>query len=180
MSERCYYKVENTNSILFKRTNEFLDMEEQLRKKQEETVEAHVPNFSLYRGERGFNRIVKYIGFVFVDQDNIDHKVWNTKEVEGKMLSTPNRRTKVGRAMEDFLNSFKRTSCLDVDSLLGIDMKSPTGSFYLPNIFRYNGCVYIIIDTQFREVFEEKNSDVIEITLGEINKAIDEYNLSIK
>lgn len=155
-------------------------MEEQLRKKQKETIEAHVPKFSLYRGERGSNRIVRYTGFVFVDQDSIDHKVWNTKEVEGKMLSTPNRRTKVGRAMEDFLNSFKRTSCFDVDDLLGINMEFPTGSFFSTNLFRYNGCIYIIIDTQFREVFEKKNSDAIEITLGEINKAIDEYNLSIK
>ena len=180
MSERCYYKVENTNSILFKRTNEFLDMEKQLRIKQKETVEAQIPKFSLYRGERGFTRIVRYTGFAFVDQGNIDPKVWNTKEVEGKMLSTPNRRTKVGRAMEDFLKSFKRTTCWDVDGLLGIDMKSPTGSFFPADLFRYNGCVYIIIDTQFREVFEEKNSDAIEITYGEIQTAISEYNKSIK
>lgn len=180
MSERCYYKVENTNSALFKKTNEFLDMEKQLRIKQKETVEAQIPKFSLYRGERGFTRIVRYTGFVFVDQDNIDPKVWNTKEVEGKMLSTPNRRTKVGRAMEDFLKSFKRTTCWDVDGLLGIDMKSPTGSFFPADLFRYNGCVYIIIDTQFREVFEEKNSDAIEITYGEIQTAISEYNKSIK
>lgn len=87
MSERCYYKVDNTNSILFKRTNEFLDMEEQLRKKQKETIEAHIPKFSLYRGERGFTRIFRYTGFVFVDQDNIDAKVWNTKEVGGVKCS---------------------------------------------------------------------------------------------
>lgn len=180
MSERCYYKVDNTNSILFKRTNEFLDMEEQLRKKQKETIEAHIPKFSLYRGERGFTRIFRYTGFVFVDQDNIDAKVWNTKEVEGKMLSTPNRRTKAGRAMEDFLKSFRRTTSWDVDNLLGIDMKFLTGSFFPANLFRYNGCVYIIIDTQFRKVFEEKNSDAIEITYGEIQTAISEYNNSIK
>lgn len=180
MSERCYYKVENTNSILFKRTNEFLDMEEQLSKKQKETIEARIPKFSLYQGERGFTRIVRYTGFVFVDQDNIDPKVWNTKEVEGKMLSTPNRRTKVGRAMEDFLKSFKRTTCWDVDDLLGIEKKSLIGSFFPANLFRYNGYVYIIIDTQFREVFEGKNSDAKEITYGEIQTAISEYNKSIK
>lgn len=83
MSERCYYKVDNANSILFKKTNEFLDMEEQLRKKKKETIEAQIPKFSLYRGVKGFTRIVRYIGFVFVDQDNIDPKVWNTKEFEG-------------------------------------------------------------------------------------------------
>lgn len=180
MSERCYYKVDNANSILFKKTNEFLDMEEQLRKKQKETIEAKIPKFSIYRGEKGITRIVRYTVFVFVDQENINSKVWNTKEVEGKMLSTPNRRTKSGRAMEDFLKSFRRTTCWDVDRLLGIEMKSLTGSFFPVNLFRYNGCVYIIIDTQFREVFELKNSDAIEITYGEIKTAISEYNNSIK
>lgn len=180
MSKRCYYKVEDTNSILFKKANEFLDMEEQLRQKQKETIEALIPKFSLYRGERVFTRIVRYTGFVFVDQDNIDPKIWNTKEVEGKMLSTPNRRTKVGRKMDDFLKSFKRTTFWDVDSLLGIEIRSFAGIFFPSNLFRYNGCVYIIIDTQFREVFEEKNSDAIEITYGEIQTAISEYNKSIK
>lgn len=38
-------------------------------------------------------------------------KVWKTKEQDGYMLSTPNRRTKAGREMENFLANFKRTDC---------------------------------------------------------------------
>ena len=101
MSERCYYKVEDINSELFKNASEFLNMEQELIDIQKKAVEEKVPKFSHYRSRRGFTRIGQYAGFVFDDQENIDKKVWKTKEVEGKMLSTPNLRTKVGKEMEE-------------------------------------------------------------------------------
>lgn len=176
MSERCFYKIEQKEDGLFKKANEFLDMEEELRNTQKNAIESKIPEFSKYQGESGFHRIVRYNGFVFDDQENIDPKVWNTKEVDGKMLSTPNRRTKVGRAMDEFLRSFKRTTCWDVDRLLGIDKTRIVGSFYPANLFRHNDCIYIIIDSQYCNDFERNNPDAIEITYSEMMKAIDSYN----
>ena len=170
--EPIYYKVENKDSELFKRAHVFLAMEEELREIQRKTIESKLPKFSKYQFLKGFNRIVQYTGFVFDDKENIDPKVWKTKE----MLSTPNRRTKVGRAMEEFLRSFKRTSVWDVNTILAIDEKSLYGSFYPANLFEFNECIYIIIDSRFRDIFEKNNTDIIEITNGEIKKAIDEYN----
>ena len=176
MSERCFYKIERKEGGLFKKANEFLDMEEELRNTQKNAIESQLPKFSKYQGERGFNRILRYKGFVFDDQENIDPKVWNTKEVDGKMLSTPNRRTKVGKAMDEFLRSFKKTTCWDVDRLLGIDNTRVNGSFCPANLFRYNDCIYVLIDSQFRNDFEINNPDAAEITYGEMMKAIDSYN----
>lgn len=174
-SERLYYKVENKDSDLFKRANEFLAMEEKLREIQRNTIESQLPKFSKCKGKIGFDRIVRYTGFVFDDKESIDPKVWKTKEENGEMLSTPNLRTKVGRAMNKFLGSFKRTNVWDVDRLLAIDEKPIYGSFYIAKLFEFNDRIYIIIDSQLRDVFEKNNTDIIEITNGEMTKAIDDY-----
>lgn len=174
--ERIYYKVENKDSALYKKAKEFLAMEEKLRETQREAIESKVPKFSKYKGRKGFNRIVRYTGFVFDDKENIDPKVWKTKEENGEMLSTPNLRTKVGREMNEFLISFTTTTAWDVDRLLAIDEKSLCGNFYPANLFEFNECLYIIIDSQFRDIFEKNNTDIIEITNGEMTKAVDDYN----
>ena len=175
-SVQLYYKVENKDSDLFKRANEFLAMEEKLREVQRQALESQIPEFSKFKGRKGFNRIEQYIGFVFDDKENIDPKVWKTKEENGVMLSTPNLRTKVGKAMNKFLRSFQRTTVWDVDRLLAIDIETLYGSFYQANLFEFNNRIYIIIDSQFRDVFEKNNTDIIEITNGEITKVIDDYN----
>lgn len=175
-SEQLYYKVENKDSDLFKRANEFLAMEEKLREIQRNAIESKVPKFSKCKARKGFNRIVRYIGFVFDDKESIDPKVWKTTVEDGEMLSTPNLRTKVGRAMDDFLRSFKRTDIFDLHRLLAIGEKNICGSFYFANLFEFNNRIYIIIDSQFRDVFEKNNTDIIEITNGEMTKAIDDYN----
>lgn len=174
--ERCYYKVENTDCDLFKKASEFLDMENELISSQKKAVEEKLPKFSHYQYSKGFNRVLRYDGFVFEDQENIDKKVWRTKEVDGKMLSVPNLRTKVGKKMKEFLNSFKRTTCWDVDRLLNIEKKSVCGSFYQNTLFKNNDVVYILIDSKYRDIFEQENVGFKEITYGEMEKAIDEYN----
>lgn len=175
-SEQLYYKVENKDSDLYKKAKEFLTMEEKLRETQRKTIESQLPKFSKYKGRKGFYRIVQYTGFVFDDTESIDPKVWKTKEENGEMLSTPNLRTKVGKAMNEFLRSFQRTDVFDLHRLLAIGEKYICGSFYNANLFEFNNRIYIIIDSQFRDEFEKNNMDVIEITNGEMTKAIDDYN----
>lgn len=175
MTERCYYKVENTDSDLFKKSSAFLDMEEELINVQKQAIEKKVPNFSYYRGSRGFNRVIRYLGFVFEDQENIDKKVWKTKGVDGKMLSIPNLRTKAGKEMEEFLSSFKRTTCWDVDRLLCLEKKRIYGKFFAATLFRNNGIIYILLDSQYRDIFEQENDGYEEITYGEMEKAVNEY-----
>ena len=176
MSQRVYYKVTDTECDLYKKSSEFLVMEEELRKTQREAVEACVPKFTTYRGERGFNRIIRYKGFVFENVDDIDQKTWVTKLVDGKMCSTPNKRTKAGKAMDQFLREFKRTTCWDVDRLLNIEKQSLHGSFYPADLFKHNDTIYIFLDSQYRKTFEAENDGFVEITLGEMERAIEDYN----
>lgn len=177
--ERSYYKVTYQSCELFKKASEFLAMENQLRANQKKAIEERVPKFTTYRGERGFNRILRYMGFVFENVDDIDPKTWVTKLVDGKMCSTPNKRTKAGKAMDKFLREFKRTTCWDVDRLLNIEKQSINGSFYPADLFQHNDTIYIFIDSQYRKTFEAENDGFIEITLGEMEKAIDDYNNSL-
>ena len=179
-TERLYYKIENKDSDLFKKANEFLAMEDKLRETQRKAIESKVPKFSKFKWSKGFNRIVRYIGFVFYENESIDPKVWKTKEENGEMLSTPNLRTKVGRAMDEFLRSFKRTNVWDIDRLLAIDEKTLYGSFYPADLFIFDERIYIIIDSQFRDVFEKNNTDIIEITNGEMSKVVDDFNKHCK
>lgn len=176
MSERCFYKVENKQSALFKKASDFLTKEENLRNMQKETIVAKLPKFSKYKTERGFNRIPIYKGFVFENPENLDPKVWNTKKENGMMVSFPNPRTKAGKEMKKFLLSFERTDIWDLDRVLGIDKFSINGEFYQSNMFKHKDCVYIFIDSQYREEFEKNNTDLIEITYGEMKGAIDSYN----
>ena len=78
--------------------------------------------------------------------------------------------------MRRFLDSFKTTTTWDVDRLLGIEKESVFERFYPANIFKFNGRIYIFIDSQFREEFEKNNTGIIEITHGEMAKAINDYN----
>ena len=50
--EQIYYKVENKDNDLFKRANEFIAMEENLREIQKKTIESQLPKFSKYKGEK--------------------------------------------------------------------------------------------------------------------------------
>ena len=45
-SVQLYYKVKNKDSDLYKRANEFLAMEENLREIQKKTIESQLPKFS--------------------------------------------------------------------------------------------------------------------------------------
>lgn len=83
---------------------------------------------------------------------------------------------KAGKAMDQFLREFKRTTCWDVDRLLNIEKQSINGSFYPADLFKHNDTIYLLIDTQHRKMFEENNPDAVEITYGEMEKAIEEYN----
>lgn len=170
-----YYKVTDKESELYKKANKFLNMEQEFRNTQNAAVKAKVPSFTLCQTETGFNRIAKYVGFVFEDQDNIDKKVWSTKTVDGKPISYPNKRTKAGKEMAEFLENFKRTNCWDVDTLLNIQKTSKFRSFYPANLFKHNDCIYIMIDARFHNDFEKNNADAVEITTGEMDKAIDDY-----
>ena len=68
------------------------------------------------------------------------------------------------------------TNCWDVDRLLNIEKQSLHGSFYPADLFKHNDTIYILIDSQYRKTFEENNPDAVEITCGEMDKAINDYN----
>lgn len=176
---RVFYKVIDSSSELYRKCNDFLKMENDLREAQKNAIRERVPEFKTYYGERGFNRIHKYTGFVFEHVYDIDSKVWTTKMVNGRMLSKPNTRTKAGRAMRDFLSSFNRTTCWDVDELLSIKVVANGESYYMTDLFKHNDCIYICVDVKWHKSFEANNKDFIEITYGEMEHAISEYNNNV-
>ena len=173
---RSYYKVIDQSCKLFKDCSEFLNHEAELRKEQMEAIEARVPKFEKYRGTKGFDRIVTFTGFVFDKPEELDPKEWKTELVDGYLLSTANKRTKKGKELIKFLRSFEHTNCWDVDRLLNIEKQSLNGSFYPADLFKHNDTIYIFIDSQYRKTFEAENDGFVEITIGEMELAIEDYN----
>lgn len=176
---RVFYKVLDPSSELYRKCDDFLTMENDLLEAQKNAIHERVPEFKTYYSERGFNRTPQYVGFVFEHVYDIDSKVWTTKMVDGKMLSKPNIRTKAGRAMRDFLSAFKRTTCWDVDELLSIKVVANGESYSPAELFKQNDCIYIWIDVKWHKSFEDNNKNFIEITYGEMEQAISEYNNNV-
>lgn len=174
--ETSYYKVIDQSCKLFKDCSEFLNYEAELRKTQKEAIEARVPKFKKYRYTKGFDRITTYTGFMFDNPEELDSKEWKTELVDGYLLSTPNKRTKKGKELIKFLRSFEHTNCWDVDRLLNIEKQQLLGSFYPADLFKHNDTIYIFIDSKYRKMFEAENDGFIEITLGEMERVIEDYN----
>ena len=174
--ERSYYKVIDQSCKLFKDCSEFLNHEAELRKEQMEAIEARVPKFEKYRGTKGFDRIVTFTGFVFDKPEELDPKEWKTELVDGYLLSTAKKCTQQGKELSKFLRSFEHTNCWDVDRLLNIEKQSLNGSFYPADLFKHNDTIYIFIDSQYRKTFEAENDGFVEITIGEMELAIEDYN----
>jgi hypothetical protein len=108
--------------------------------------------------------VTEYAGLVFAKPDKVDLKVWKAnKEHDG--LFEPNRRTKVGREMSEFLlnglQGNKFTNLLDA-----LKMDFPHGRFSFPWM---EICGEVIILFLHGEP-EIKDKNVIEITKREFDE----------
>jgi hypothetical protein len=160
-----YYKIVNKESEVYKKLHEMrleeLEMEE-LNKDaiiQETGLEWEI--YLGHSGQQNFNRVTEYSGFAFKDPEEVDTKVWK-RHPDHKDIFIPNRKTKLGREMSQFLcNGLKGHSFSIVFKLLGISY--PCGRFTFPYVEICGNIIILYLGD--RQIPNDEN--IIEITSKE-------------
>lgn len=166
-----YYKIENKESEVYKKLYEMRTHEinicEENKKKIEETTGLTWNCFLGYNGQQNFRRTTQYSAFEFVEKEKIDPKIWILKD-DG--MYHPNRRTKKGREMSEFLaNGLKGGNRYDKPfEILGITTQR---SFTFP--FVEIGANEVIV-CYFDDNHTPNNENVTEITRTEFNAILSE------
>lgn len=165
-----FYKITNTESELYQKLHDLRIKELEIDKENEKAIKEKIdiPYSGFYgkQGQGNMCRTNRYAGFVFTDTENIDSKIWKQHK-EHKEVYVPNKRTKVGREMNEFLSNLPGSNIFDLWEILRIDMK---GKFRYPYLFIHNGDLYLYSDD------EVKDENAVEITKREFDKVVDEYN----
>lgn len=166
-----YYKIVNQDSKVYQGIKSLLLKEEEIevnnRKKLDEKIPYEWEVFYGSRGQQDFLRITRYSGFRFLNSAEVDTKVWRESK-DGMWF--PNRRTKAGREMLDFLNNGMEKSWYnDPLKILGCGYDLPR--FKFPFIEQCNDVIVVFLDDNHIPVSE----DVIEITSKEFNEIREKY-----
>lgn len=165
-----YYKITNKECDVYEklhkmRTDEKI-MDENNLKSIKEKVKLDFKNSLGYHGQQNFRRVSEYEGFEFIDVDKVDPKIW-VKSKDHDNIFIPNRRTKLGREMFDFLrNKLSYSYFYAPFDILNIEVP---GRFKFPYVEIYNDIIVLFIDDKF--IIEYEN--VIEITKKEFEEIRD-------
>jgi hypothetical protein len=165
-----YYKIENQASEVYQRLHSLRSQEHRINEENLAAVTERVGlKFQQYWGRSGqqhFFRTYLYEGFLFEEPEKVDLKIWK-KHSKEPLVFVPNRKTKAGREMGNFLlNGIQKGSYSRVFDILGIDHK------YERFKFPYVEIIDKIIILYIGDNHEVKNTDLIEITSVEFNKIL--------
>lgn len=165
-----FYKITNKKSKVYKELYDLRMEERQMKIDNEKAIEEKTGmtflNFLGHQGQFNFSRVDVYEGFVFNETEKIDANVW-VKHKEHDTVYIPNRKTKAGKEMYNFINYELKSSFYQRPlDILGI--KSPIGEFKLPFMEVFGDIILLKLDDKE----EPKDKNVIEITSKEFNKII--------
>ena len=159
-----YYKVENKECEVYKKLHELRTKELQIDKENEnkvkEIVELPFDNFLGHRSQQNFRRVTQYSGFQFLESEKVNLKIWSVSKSHDDLF-VPNKRTKLGRDMSEFLlNGLKGSNYNNVFDIL---CPREYGRFTFPFVEISGDLILIYLgDKQ-----EPSDVNVIEITKRE-------------
>lgn len=165
-----YYKIENADSEIFKKLYALRLKEHEINKENRELIiKEYGSDFSsyLYNGEQKWNRCKTYKGFEF--HHKIDINGWKSCE-DAPEIYIPNKRTKNGKKIIEFLNSLKSTSMIDLLDILDLDLISDF-PFSFPFLEIIDDILILSLDNNYNPT----DVDLIEITKKEFNQLYDSY-----
>jgi len=162
-----YYKIENKECELYKKLFEMRSDELKIEETNKEAINNKIgldwSVFLGYAGQQNFNRVTVYQGFMFKEPEKVDLKVWG-EDTKNEGVFVPNRRTKVGREMSDFLaNGLNGSFCMRVYDILG--MPHPN-RFIFPYIEIVGEKIILFLDDDTETIDE----NLIEITSKEFKE----------
>lgn len=165
-----YYKIENKNSELYKALRTQREKEIENDKRNRELIEEKIPQewagFWGIGGQQNFNRTPEYRGFGFNNPSDLSDVIWVEKK-GNPGIYIPNKRTKGGKEMAEFLDNLGGYRFTLIFEIFGIDF--PQGKFSFPFIEIVGDIIIIFMDDQF----DLKDEDLVEITRTEFNSIYD-------
>lgn len=160
-----YYKIENKDSEVYKslhalRTKELKMSDENLSAIKEKTG-LDFESFLGHSGQQNFKRTTQYHGFKFIETEKVCQKTWqNHKEYDDMFV--PNKKTKSGREMSEFLlNGLKGSNYNQVFDLLDLEHSN---RFTFPYLEIVGEVIVLYLKNE-----EPINDNVIEITKKEFD-----------
>lgn len=168
-----YYKIENQECEVYKKLHELRTKELQIEADNINSIKERTGlDYETYLGHSGqqnFCRVTQYVGFKFKEPNKVNLKIWQ-KHKEHIDIFVPNRKTKLGREMWDFLNNGLKSSFYRrVFEILNVPVR---GSFTFPYLEIVNDTIVIFLGQNQ----EPSNPNVIEITKREFNELLDISN----
>lgn len=162
-----YYKIENTECEVYQKLHEMrtkeLKMKEDNKAAIEEKTGSGFDSFLGHHGQSGFSRVSTYEGFKFLNPENIDLKAWKISK-EHPEVHVPNRRTKAGKEMYEFLSNELQKSWFQVPlDILGLEVYH---RFQLPFVEITGDVIILFLDHNLHP----EDPNVIEITRTEFEK----------
>lgn len=167
-----YYKIENQNSELYKALRTQREKEIENDKRNRELIAEKIPQewegFFGREGQQTFNRTSVYRGFKFKNPNNLPKGVWVEKKGYPGIY-IPNKRTKGGKEMDEFLDDLGGFRFTLIFEILGLG--DPIGTFSFPFVEIVDDTIIIMMDDQF----ELKGEGLIEITRTEFNAIYEKH-----
>ena len=162
-----YYKIENKECEVYKKLHELRTKELRFEQENKEAIfEKTGLTFQRFLGNRGqqnYERVTSFAGFAFNEKDKIDPKILEKYDSE---IVVPNRRTKAGKEMSNFLLNGLQKSCFeDVFKILEIEHG---GRFVFPFVEIKNEAIYLFLGDEI----ELSNYEIIEITKKEFTSVM--------
>lgn len=166
-----YYKVINKESEVYKKLREQREKEMEADKRNKAKIEELLGfKWKAFYGRNGYQnlwRVTTYTAFVPEDGSNITNVVRPSSKSEDAY--EPNRRSKAGKALSDFLRRGMETFHFDqVLNIVGV--KRYLSRFNIPFMAIKDDVVLLYLDEDHRPTAE----DVVEITFKEFEELLKE------
>lgn len=170
-----YYKIENKECEVYQKLRKMRAEEIQIGKDNEKAIEEKTglkfESFLGRSGQQNFCRTPQYRGFQFTEPEKVDLKIWKQDKKRPEIF-VPNKRTKLGREMDEFLVDGLKSSLYSRPfDILGIP--ETNGRFTFPFVEVVNDIVLIFLGSESPEPQDE---NVIEITKREFSELLSKQN----
>ena len=161
-----YYKIENKESDIYKSLHDLRTKELQISDENVDAIKAKTNlNWKTFLGhdsQQNFRRVTQFTGFKFTEPEKVCLKTWKVHD-EYSDTFIPNKKTKLGREMSDFLlNGLKSSNYNQVFDILNLERSN---SFNFPFVEIINDLIVLWLGDKHEPVDE----NIIEITKKEFD-----------
>lgn len=160
-----YYKITNKECEVYKKLHELRTKELLIKEENEKEINEKTglewKSFLGHSGQQNFRRTTQFSGFKFLEPDKVCLRTWK-EHSEHKGFFVPNRKTKVGREMSEFLlNGLRGSNYNQVFEILNLEHSN---RFTFPYVEIEKDIIVVYLKDE-----EPKDENLIEITKKEFN-----------